>query len=100
MAFDIAAYRAFIAGKGAVSAPKGFAMRERWETLFPHQRAALEFACATGRSANFMDTGLGKSRTEAAFAAEAAMACGGRALILTPLSVARQMSRASSFVMC
>jgi superfamily II DNA or RNA helicase len=54
---------------------------------------AVEFACEKGRSAAFLDTGLGKSRVEAAAAAEFMQASGKPSLILTPLAVARQMVR-------
>lgn len=93
MSFDLAQYRAFIAGKGAAPQAKGFAMRGEWPGLFEHQRRALQFACETGRTAAFLDTGLGKSRVEAAFADEARHATGKPTLILTPLAVARQMQR-------
>ncbi len=93
MSGSLADYRAFIASKGKHAAPTGFAMRHDWPGLFPHQKAALAFACERGRSACFLDTGLGKSRVEAAAAQEFVEATGNPALILTPLAVARQMQR-------
>ena len=89
----LAAYREFIASKGIAAGSHGFAPRHPWPTLFPHQRATLDFACEKGRSAAFLDTGLGKSRVEAACAQEFADASGKPSLILTPLAVARQMKR-------
>lgn len=86
-------YRAFIASKGTSAASKGFDLGHDWPGLFPHQRTTLEFACRVGRSAAFLDTGLGKSRVEAAAAAEFLRASGKPSLILTPLAVARQMVR-------
>jgi superfamily II DNA or RNA helicase len=86
-------YRQFIASKGTAAGSAGFAMHDAWSTLFPHQRATLQFACEKGRSAAFLDTGLGKSRVEAAAAAEFMQASGKPSLILTPLAVARQMQR-------
>ncbi len=85
-------YREFIASKGTAAQSAGFQVQGDWD-LFPHQRATLEFACEKGRSAAFLDTGLGKSRVEAAAAAEFAGASGRPSLILTPLAVARQMVR-------
>lgn len=93
MAFDIAAYRSFIAAKGVAGQSAGFSPQGDWSSLFPHQRATLDFACERGRAAAFLDTGLGKSRVEAAFAEESHRQTGKPALILTPLAVARQMQR-------
>jgi len=90
---DITAYRQFIASKGTAASSHGFSPSMDWSNLFPHQRATLEFACEKGRSAAFLDTGLGKSRVEAAAAAEFSIASGKPSLILTPLAVARQMIR-------
>jgi superfamily II DNA or RNA helicase len=86
-------YREFIASKGTTASSHGFAMHDAWDGLFPHQRATLQFACEKGCSAAFLDTGLGKSRVEAAAAAEFMHASGKPSLILTPLAVARQMVR-------
>ncbi len=85
-------YREFIASKGTAAQSYGFQPQSQWD-LFPHQQATLQFACEKGRSAAFLDTGLGKSRVEAAAAAEFAAASGRPSLILTPLAVARQMVR-------
>lgn len=93
MSVDLAAYRAFIASKGTHARSEGFAPGPLPDRLFPHQRAAVEFACHRGRAAAFLDTGLGKSGVEAVFAHEAMRASGKPALILTPLAVARQMQR-------
>lgn len=89
----LADYRAFIASKGAAAGSHGFAPAGQWPGLFPHQLATLQFVCEKGRSAAFLDTGLGKSRVEAAAAAEFAQQSGKPSLILTPLAVARQMQR-------
>jgi len=86
-------YRAFIASKGTAAASSGFNPANQWPSLFPHQMATLQFVCEKGRAAAFLDTGLGKSRVEAAAAAEFAQQSGRPSLILTPLAVARQMQR-------
>ena len=90
MTNDLESYRQFIASKGATAIGVGFQPSESWSGLFPHQRATLDFACQKGRSAAFLDTGLGKSRVEAAAAAEFSIASGKPSLVLTPLAVARQ----------
>lgn len=91
--FDRQAYLDFIAAKQVATSDAGFDMRGDWPTLFEHQRRALAFACQKGRAANFLDTGLGKSRVEAAAADEFRRATNKPSLILTPLAVARQMQR-------
>lgn len=85
-------YRQFINSKKIAAGSHGFEPSKKWE-LFPHQLATLEFACKKGRSAAFLDTGLGKSRVEAAAAAEFSIQSGKPSLILTPLAVASQMKR-------
>ena len=91
--FDFVSYRSFIAAKGATSDAVGFDPSNLPSRMFPHQRAAVEFACQKGRSASFLDTGLGKSGVEAVFADQARRETGKPSLILTPLAVARQMQR-------
>jgi len=85
-------YREFIATKGTAAQSSGFQPQGKWD-LFAHQQSTLQFACEKGCSAAFLDTGLGKSRVEAAAAAEFAESSGNPSLILTPLAVARQMVR-------
>jgi superfamily II DNA or RNA helicase len=92
MTTSLERYHEFIASKGIAAQSHGFRPRHKWD-LFPHQQATLQFACEKGRSAAFLDTGLGKSRVEAAAAAEFVAASGKPSLILTPLAVARQMQR-------
>lgn len=91
--FDRQAYLEFIAAKQKATIDAGFDLRGDWPTLFEHQRRALAFACQKGRAAAFLDTGLGKSRVEAAAADEFRRAANKPSLILTPLAVARQMQR-------
>lgn len=59
--------------------------------LFPYQRACVEFLLRVGSGGLFLDTGLGKTACELEWASHAAEATNGRALILTPLAVARQI---------
>jgi superfamily II DNA or RNA helicase len=86
-------YHRFIASKGTAAGTVGFQMSQPWPDLFPHQLSTLQFACEKGRSAAFLDTGLGKSRIEACAAEEFRIATGKPSLLLTPLAVARQMQR-------
>jgi superfamily II DNA or RNA helicase len=60
-------------------------------SLFPHQAEAVRWAASRGRAATFLDTGLGKTRIQLAWAD--AMRRDGRALIVCPLSIARQTIR-------
>lgn len=90
---DYTKYREFIASKGAASHHDGFSSKSIPDRMFAHQRAAAEFALEKGRSALFLDTGLGKSGCEAVFANECLRETGKPSLILTPLAVAKQMQR-------
>jgi DNA modification methylase len=56
------------------------------ESLFPFQKVLVQWALRKGRAALFEDTGLGKTRQMVEFA----RLTGERALIVAPLSVARQ----------
>jgi superfamily II DNA or RNA helicase len=87
------AYHAFIASKGIAAHDAGFDPIGLPDRLFEHQRRAVEFACRKGRSALFLDTGLGKSGCEAVFADQCIRKTGKPSLILTPLAVAKQMQR-------
>ena len=91
--FDMNEYRQFIAAKGVSAQSVGFVPNGLPQRLFPHQKAAVEFALEKGRAALFMDTGLGKSGCEAVFADQCLRETGKPSLILTPLAVARQMQR-------
>jgi superfamily II DNA or RNA helicase len=93
MRLDLAEYHAFIAGKKSAARKAGFSPDDLPSRLFAHQSAATAFACEKGKSALFLDTGLGKSGCEAVFADEARRRTSRPALILTPLAVARQMQR-------
>jgi hypothetical protein len=62
--------------------------------LFDFQRHCAAFAVQQGRCGIYLDTGLGKTAIELAFA-DAALRLGGarRALLLAPLAVAQQIAR-------
>jgi hypothetical protein len=86
-------YRAYIASRSTSLAPSGFKPRPINTSAKVHQVAVLEFALNLGRSAAFLDTGLGKSFIELEFARQCAEETGKPSLILTPLAVAGQMVR-------
>jgi len=86
-------YREFIASRGSIIAPSGFVAKPINPSAKAHQVAVLDFALNLGRSAAFLDTGLGKSFIELEFARQCAEETGKPSLILTPLAVAGQMVR-------
>jgi superfamily II DNA or RNA helicase len=86
-------YRAFIASRAVASERQGFEPKPINPMAKAHQIAALEFALNRGKSAAFLDTGLGKSFIELEFARQCADETGKPSLILTPLAVAGQMVR-------
>lgn len=89
----LAEYRAFIASRGIAASRHGFEPRPINSAAKVHQRAVVDFALRRGRSAAFLDTGLGKSFIELEFARQCAEETGKPSLILTPLAVAGQMIR-------
>lgn len=86
-------YRAFIAARAVAPSMGGFAPKPINPAAKVHQQAALRFALKKGKSAAFLDTGLGKSFIELEFARQCAEETGKPSLILTPLAVAGQMIR-------
>jgi len=86
-------YREFIAGRAVTQSHNGFVPTSLAQKLKTHQKAAVEFALNRGKSAAFLDTGLGKSFIELEFAKQTAEYTGKPSLILTPLAVAGQMVR-------
>ena len=90
---SITEYRAFIRARGIAQARYGFDPRPINDKAKAHQRAVIEFALDRGKSAAFLDTGLGKSFIELEFARQCAEETRKPSLILTPLAVAGQMVR-------
>lgn len=86
-------YREFIANRAVSNASIGFSPDSVNEMAKVHQKAVIEFALNKGKSAAFLDTGLGKSFIELEFAKQCAEYTGKPSLILTPLAVAGQMVR-------
>lgn len=58
------------------------------ESLFPFQKAIVQWACAMGRAAIFADCGLGKTRLQIEWAR--LVAPSGTAILFAPLTVAEQ----------
>ena len=90
---SLSEYRAFIASRATKLAPSGFVPKLINSKAKAHQSVVLDFALNLGRSAAFLDTGLGKSFIELEFARQCAEETGKPSLILTPLAVAGQMVR-------
>lgn len=85
-------YQTFLAGKAARAPMRGLTVLPPIKDhLFPFQRHCVEFALRCGSAGIFLDTGLGKTAVELEWCRIAAEATTGRALILTPLAVARQI---------
>tara|TARA_R110002153_G_scaffold50989_3_gene143439 strand:+ start:3684 stop:5063 length:1380 start_codon:yes stop_codon:yes gene_type:complete len=86
-------YRDFIRSKDKVLLSQGFASNAINDMAKHHQKVAIDFALERGKSAMFLDTGLGKSFCELEFARQVSEETGKPSLILTPLAVAGQMIR-------
>ena len=86
-------YRAFIASLAPEKGRAGFTPKPINTNAKTHQDVAIRFALEMGKSASFLDTGLGKSFIELEFARQCAEETGKPSLILTPLAVAGQMVR-------
>ncbi len=67
--------------------------------LKPHQKACVEWACRRGRSALFLDTGLGKTLCQLAWSQQVCEETGGSVLILAPLAVSHQTKREADHFM-
>lgn len=86
-------YREFLSAKAPRSIASGMDAGPMNPAMFDYQQDATAFCLRQGRAALFLDTGLGKTICELEFATQAAKATNGRALILTPLAVAKQIER-------
>lgn len=93
MSENIQRYRQFIAAKNQGAQSGGGQCFPINRAAKKHQAAVIDFAMRAGKSAAFLDTGLGKSFIELEFARQCAEQTGKPSLILTPLAVAGQMIR-------
>lgn len=90
---SIQEYRNFINSRSNIIPDRGFDAADINPLAKAHQKTCIEFALRLGKSASFLDTGLGKSFIELEFARQCADETGKPSLILTPLAVAGQMVR-------
>lgn len=86
-------YANFLANKAAVAPMRGFEPESLPSHLFPHQRVCIEHNIRAGSAGLFLDTGLGKTACQLEWARQCAERVNGRALIMTPLAVARQIEK-------
>jgi len=86
-------YREFISRQKTSTDSHGFDPRRINRHVKYHQEVAINFALQNGKTASFLDTGLGKSLCELEFAKQVCEETNKPVLILTPLAVAGQMVR-------
>ena len=86
-------YQDFISAKHFRAVDAGFDYSVPHDWMRDYQRATTEWALARGRSAAFLDTGLGKTNVELEFASAASKETGKPSLLLAPLCVSRQIQR-------
>ncbi|MDP9090304.1 MAG: helicase, partial [Pseudomonadota bacterium] len=87
-------YEQFVQSKAPAALKRGMKSVPALSShLFDFQRHCVEFALTVGSSGLFLDTGLGKTLVQLEYAEHARQASNGKALILTPLAVAKQIER-------
>lgn len=86
-------YQDFISDKHFKINKSGFDYKTDKEWLFDYQKACVEWACKRGKSALFLDTGLGKTNCELEWANAVSSHTGMPVLILAPLCVSLQIKR-------
>jgi hypothetical protein len=87
-------YQDFIAAKVAAAPEMGFsAPLPLHDSLFPHQRAIVDWAITRGRAAIFAAFGLGKTRMQIELARQTCEHTSGRFLIVAPLGVRQEFMR-------
>ena len=91
---SIAAYHNLIASKRVAFQGAGLSkVPDLNASMFPHQRHSTEFALRKGRSALFLDTGLGKSLCALDWGRIVVKETNKPVLMLAPLAVAQQHAR-------
>jgi hypothetical protein len=91
---QVDSYSSFLASKAVAAQKRGLSKIPKLSShLFPFQGHCVEFGLRSGSFGLFLDTGLGKTACELEWAAHAAQSSNGKALILTPLAVARQIEK-------
>lgn len=87
------AYQEFLAKKAPRAQSSGFDPKALPNHLFDFQKECVAFCLRHGRAGLYLDTGLGKTRCQLEWAAQSAEQSNGKALLLTPLAVAKQIER-------
>lgn len=87
------AYIDFLARKAPRAQSSGFEPKALPGHLFDFQQECVAFCLRKGRTGLYLDTGLGKTRCQLEWAAQSAEQSNGKALLLTPLAVAKQIER-------
>jgi len=88
-------YNEFLKRKKHSVIDTGFEVKYLPDLLFDFQKYIVEYTASKGRSAMFIDTGLGKTAMELTLAYNAVQNTNKRVLILTPLAVAYQFEKDS-----
>jgi hypothetical protein len=86
-------YAAFLHRKSHWADAAGFEPQWLPDTLFPFQRALVEWAIHQGRAALFADCGLGKTLMQLVWAENVVRYTGRPVLVVTPLAVTYQTLR-------
>lgn len=86
-------YQSFLASKTPRAQATGIEPKPLPDHLFDFQAACVDFCLRQGRAGLYLDTGLGKTRCQLEWARQSAESANGKALILTPLAVAKQIER-------
>lgn len=86
-------YQSFLASKTPRAISTGIEPASLPGHLFDFQQACVDFCIRQGRAGLYLDTGLGKTRCQLEWAAQTANASNGKAILLTPLAVAKQIER-------
>jgi len=86
-------YDQFLASKKIAAIKNGFEPRELSSHLFGYQRDVVEFSLNAGRSASFLDTGLGKTAVEIEWAKRVHEYTNKPVLFFAPLAVSKQHIR-------
>ena len=68
-------------------------LEELNSNMFDFQKAIVKWALKKGKSALFLDTGLGKTLCQLEFANQVCKHENGKALILAPLAVSKQTKK-------
>lgn len=86
-------YQEFLASKAQCGEMDGFSLVWSPDFLFDFQRSVAEWNIRMGRSAAFLDCGMGKTAIELAWAENVYRKTNKPVLMLTPLAVAQQTVR-------